>query len=111
MSKLRVGPVKLLFERATRYPFLGSLTAARIAAAYGTTAEQWLGKARSAADLGPDFSSGLRAAEVDHCIDRKWARPADDMLWRRSKLGLRIGAAKRLALERYMASRLARRAA
>ena len=47
----------------------------------------------------------LSAAEVNYCMDREWARNADDMLWRRSKLGLRILPEGRAALERYMTAR------
>lgn len=90
-------------ELADRYPFLGAAEAERIASAYGTLAPSWLGEARSRGDLGQDFGGGLSAAEVDYCMTREWARTGDDMLWRRSKLGLRIGDAGRAELRDYMA--------
>ncbi|MEO7786536.1 MAG: glycerol-3-phosphate dehydrogenase [Sphingomicrobium sp.] len=90
---------------AARHPFLGHVEAGRIAAAYGTLAAEWLGKTRKRADLGEDFGGGLSAAEVDYCMDREWARHPDDMLWRRSKLGLRISPEGRAALDRHMAAR------
>ncbi len=93
---------------AARHPFLGEAEAARIAAAYGTLASQWLGEVQTRAELGEDFGGGLSAAEVDYCMDREWARNADDMLWRRSKLGLRILPEGRAALERYMTGRVSR---
>ena len=92
-------------DLARAYSFLGPADAARIAAAYGTMAWDWLGDAKARGDLGEDFGAGLTAAEVDHCIDREWARNSDDMLWRRSKLGLTIPPEGRVALERYMAGR------
>jgi glycerol-3-phosphate dehydrogenase len=93
---------------AARYPFLAAEDAHRITAAYGTLAPAWLGQARTWRDLGQDFGGGLTAAEVDYCIDREWARTVDDMLWRRSKLGLRISAAGRAVLHDHMAARCAR---
>lgn len=91
-----------------RYPFLGDAEAQRIAAAYGTLASSWLGNARTQSDLGQDFGGALSAAEVDYCMTREWARTADDMLWRRTKLGLRVGDAGRADLDHYMAARCAR---
>ena len=90
---------------ATRFPFLGAIDALRVAAAYGTLALGWLGQARTRSDLGQDFGGGLSAAEVDYCMTREWACTVDDMLWRRTKLGLRIGDAGRAALHRYMTAR------
>jgi glycerol-3-phosphate dehydrogenase len=93
---------------AVRYPFLGAFETRRIAAAYGTLASSWLGNARTRCELGQDFGGGLSAAEVDYCMSREWARTADDMLWRRTKLGLRVGEAGRAELRHYMTARCAR---
>jgi glycerol-3-phosphate dehydrogenase len=49
-----------------------------------------LGEARSMADLGRDFGGGLYAREVDWMRRNEWARTIGDVLWRRSKCGLRI---------------------
>jgi glycerol-3-phosphate dehydrogenase len=70
---------------------------------YGTSAREWLGNARSAADLGQAFGHGLTEAEVRYLIDREWAQSADDILWRRSKLGLRFDSAQRTTLEDFCA--------
>jgi glycerol-3-phosphate dehydrogenase len=102
------GRAALTAMLAARYPFLAAEDAQRMTAAYGTRAPTWLCEARTWGDLGQDFGGGLSAAEVDYCIDREWARTAEDMLWRRSKLGLRIGIAGRAALHDYMAARCAR---
>ncbi|MGZ8300430.1 MAG: glycerol-3-phosphate dehydrogenase [Rhodoplanes sp.] len=96
---------------AARYPFLGAVDTRRVAAAYGTLASTWLGKAQKRGDLGQDFGHGLSAAEVDYCMTREWARTVDDMLWRRTKLGLRIGDAGRADLHHYMTARTASMAA
>jgi len=90
---------------ARDYPFLEPHTVDRIARAYGTLARQWLDSATSRQALGTDFGHGLRAAEVDYLMDREWARTADDVLWRRTKLGLRLNAAQAAALDAYVTAR------
>ena len=89
-----------------RYPFLGAAWADRLVRAYGTEAEAVLGDAREAAELGPDFGATLTGAEVDWLIAREWARGAEDVIWRRSKLGLRLEAAQVAALGEYIERRL-----
>jgi glycerol-3-phosphate dehydrogenase len=84
------------------FPFLDAATVARGARAYGTQARDWLGDARRAADLGADFGHGLTRAEVDYLVAREWAQSADDILWRRTKLGLRFDAGQRARLEAYL---------
>ena len=105
------GLAALAATLTVRYPFLGAIEPRRIAAAYGTLAPSWLGNARTWSDLGQGFGGGLSAAEVDYCMMREWARTVDDMLWRRTKLGLRIGDAGRADLHRYMTARCERMAA
>ena len=75
---------------------------ARIAASYGTLASAWLDKAETREDLGEEFGGGLSAAEVDYLMRREWAETAEDVLWRRTKTGLRVDADGRARLERYM---------
>ena len=71
-----------------RWPFLDAGAAYRLVHAYGSRIERVLGAAQSYADLGEDFGGGLSAAEVDYLVAEEWARTADDILWRRGKLGL-----------------------
>jgi glycerol-3-phosphate dehydrogenase len=92
-----------LLHRA--YPFLDDATIDRIARAYGTDARRWLGEAQGMNALGTHFGHGLTAAEVDWLMDREWAASADDILWRRTKLGLRLDRVQRAALESHMAAR------
>ena len=87
------------------YPFLTDHWALRLVRAYGTEARLMLGDATSAADLGPDFGATLTGAEVAWLMDREWARTAEDVLWRRSKLGLRLDAAQVSALDAWMITR------
>nr|WP_235915844.1 glycerol-3-phosphate dehydrogenase [Thalassovita mangrovi] len=75
-----------------RYPFLTEKWAERLFRAYGTEVEQVLGDAETAADLGRDFGGGLSEAELRWLLSREFARTAEDVLWRRSKLGLRLSA-------------------
>ncbi|MFD0859967.1 glycerol-3-phosphate dehydrogenase [Roseovarius aquimarinus] len=87
------------------YPFLGEPWARRLLRAYGTEAETVLGDARKAEDLGEHFGATLTAAEVDWLMDREYARTAEDILWRRTKLGLRLTGPEVDALEAYVARR------
>jgi glycerol-3-phosphate dehydrogenase len=92
----------LTADLAARYPFLRAADADRIARAYGTRAADWLGEATSWDDLGQAFGAGLSEAEVAYLRQSEWASTADDVLWRRTKLGLRLSAAERAALAAYM---------
>ena len=80
-------------------PWLPEALARRYARAYGTRVDRLLAGARSLADLGEDFGGGLYDAEIDYLISQEWARTAEDILWRRSKLGLHVpdSTAQRLA--------------
>ncbi|WDA39820.1 glycerol-3-phosphate dehydrogenase [Erythrobacter sp. BLCC-B19] len=92
-------------DLAERYPFLTETRAARLVRLYGTVAAEFLGAAKSAADLGEDFGHGLTAAEVDHLIAREWARSAEDVLWRRTKLGLHFTPEQTARLAAYITER------
>jgi glycerol-3-phosphate dehydrogenase len=87
------------------YPFLDTATTHRLTRSYGTLARQWLDSAQSATALGQDFGHGLTAAEVDYLMAEEWAQTAEDILWRRSKLGLRFDAEQIAALERYISQK------
>lgn len=87
-----------------RWRFLGEDQACRLVAAYGTRVEAILGDARVRADLGPTFGPELTGAEVRYLVTREWARFPDDILWRRSKLGLTMPAPDREALAAFMAT-------
>jgi len=80
------------------YPFLPAKTAWRLAHAYGTRAERILGAARSLADLGGDLGAGLTEAELAYLKREEWAETVDDVLWRRTKLGLFLSEPERQAL-------------
>jgi glycerol-3-phosphate dehydrogenase len=89
-------------EMQRRYPFLAERTARRMVRAYGTLAGEMLGDARDASDLGRTIGADLTEREVDWLVHTEWARTADDVLWRRSKLGLRFNAAETAVLAKYL---------
>lgn len=84
------------------YPFLGQAWARRLWRGYGTEAWAILGQARAAADLGRDFGATLTEAELRWMVEREWAREVDDVIWRRTKLGLRLGAEERAAIALWL---------
>ena len=88
-----------LAELQRARPFLPAPLAYRLARAYGTRVDRLLGNATRLADLGEDLGGGLSEAEVDYLVREEWAQTPDDILWRRSKLGLHAPAetAARLA--------------
>lgn len=90
------------------YPFLAPRHAERLVRAYGTRAWRLLGGAAGAGDLGPVFGADLTAREVDYLVAEEWAREAPDILWRRSKLGLRVAPEDVRRLEAYLSEAGAR---
>lgn len=86
------------------YPFLTERWATRLVRAYGTDAAEVLGDADSAEALGQDFGATLTAREVMWLMDKEYARAAEDVVWRRNNLGLRMTAEERAALDGWMAS-------
>jgi glycerol-3-phosphate dehydrogenase len=87
-----------------RWRFLGEDHIRRMVAAYGRRIEAVLGDARSLADLGPVFGADLTGAEVRYLMAKEWARFPDDVLWRRTTLGLTMPAQDRQALTVFMAT-------
>ncbi|MFU8776481.1 MAG: glycerol-3-phosphate dehydrogenase [Roseovarius sp.] len=95
------------FDRLTEslhraYPFLTPAWARRLVRAYGTEALDIMGEAREAADLGPDFGATLTGAEVRWQMDHEFARAAADVVWRRTRLGLKMTEAQIAALDDWM---------
>lgn len=88
---------------AQRWPFIDDALAARFAATYGTFTERVIGPASSRADLGRHFGCGLYEAEVIYLMTHEWAQTPEDILWRRTKLGLVMDEAGCAALAAFMA--------
>ncbi len=97
------GVAALLADIRARYGFLDEKWAKRLLCAYGRDVFELLGAARSPADLGQHFGWNLYAREVDWLREREFARTAEDILWRRSKIGLRLTADETRALADYLA--------
>ncbi len=101
--------VETVVERTQRsWPFLTTDHARRLVRAYGTRVESVVKTAAGLDDLGQRFGADLTAAEVRYLMTKEWAQTADDVLWRRSKLGLRFSDAQRADLDRFMAQANAR---
>ena len=101
----RLGFDSLVDDLRRRYPWIAAEHARRLARAYGTRAERILAGARSLAELGETFGADLTAREVEYLMDQEWAVEPADILWRRSKLGLRLDASQQAALAAFMAER------
>ncbi|WP_436079850.1 glycerol-3-phosphate dehydrogenase [Pararhizobium sp. LjRoot235] len=86
----------------SRYPFLVERHARRLVRLYGTLAASLLGKIDKAEGLGRHFGADLYEVEVRWLINQEWARRAEDVLWRRTKLGLKLTQAEAAGLEEYM---------
>ncbi len=103
------GVSSLIAELALRHPFLTKAEAERLVRAYGTEATQVLGTAKTRADLGRDFGAGLSEAEVRWQMRQEWARRAADVVWRRTKLGLKMTEDQIAALDDWMVAEAAGR--
>ncbi len=99
----------LTAELVRDYPFLTPAHANRLAHAYGTRAAKLLGNAKSMADLGQSFGATLTESEVRYLMANEWACTAEDIVWRRSKLGLRLSPDEIAALDDWIAAHRARR--
>jgi glycerol-3-phosphate dehydrogenase len=85
-----------------KYSFMTPRNVRRIFRAYGTEAESILSGARFAQDMGKSFGV-LTEREIAYLVDKEWARTAEDILWRRSKLGLHLSKDEQEALGQHLA--------
>ena len=97
--------VEAFFEdRRRRYAFAPEVMVRRLGRAYGTCIDAIMGNARKLGDLGDDFGCHLHEAELQYLRDQEWARTAEDVLWRRSKLGLHLPPPAHDAVARWFGS-------
>ena len=96
---------KVLQGLEERFPFIPQKLMARLFAAYGTRVELVLAGCAALDDLGQHFGHGLYAQEVNYLIREEWAMTAEDILYRRTKLGLWLSEAQTAALAAYMAQK------
>ena len=95
---------QLVADLQSVFPFLTPAWALRLIKGYGTEARDILGDAKEATDLGQDFGATLTEAEVKWLMTREYALRAEDVVWRRSKLGLRLTLDQIATLDTYMAA-------
>lgn len=95
-------PARFAERLRVTYPFLAPGQALRLARGYGTRCLRFLEGRTSREALGEDFGAGLTAAEVDYLMTQEWAREPEDVLWRRTKLGLRLDADQVTRLAAYL---------
>jgi glycerol-3-phosphate dehydrogenase len=86
---------------AARYPWMDKGQIARMVQSYGTRIFKILGAAKSPVDLGYHYGAGLYQAEIDYLRETEFAKSAEDILWRRSKLGLKMTEQEQQAVKIY----------
>jgi glycerol-3-phosphate dehydrogenase len=88
-----------------RYAWLPPALVARYARAYGTRTDILLAGRKALAEMGEEILPGLYEAEVAYLMQHEWAQTADDILWRRSKLGLHAPPGSEARLDQWLAQR------
>lgn len=95
--------IKLFIERMTeRLPYLDPALVRRYARSYGSCMLRMLAGVKHLADMGRQIAPHLYEVELRHLVEREWARTADDVLWRRTKLGLHMTPVQRDAVRDWM---------
>lgn len=92
----------LVDKLCANHPWALRATLTRLARAYGTRANEILAGAKEVSDLGRHFGADLYEREVRYLMRAEWAQQADDVLWRRTKLGLHLSEIERRALDDFM---------
>jgi glycerol-3-phosphate dehydrogenase len=96
------GQLDLQNKLQTKYPFLPQDTLKRVVRSYGTISFDIFGDAEHVDSLGKHFGSGLYEREVTYLIQEEWSRTSDDILFRRSKLGLSFSKDEVTELDQYL---------
>ena len=96
------GVASLIRQLRETYPFVDDFWARRLTRAYGTEAWLILGDAKSIGDMGTAFAATLTEREIIWLMDKEYARTAEDVVWRRSRLGLRMSKAEIAELDSWM---------
>ncbi|MCB2134438.1 MAG: glycerol-3-phosphate dehydrogenase [Rhodobacteraceae bacterium] len=104
------GKANLVAALGSDYPYLDAFTCRRLIRSYGTEAREILGDAKAEGDLGRNFGAGLYEREVRWMMAREYAQSAEDVIWRRSKLGLRLTKAEVAALDEWIEDTAAKEA-
>ena len=88
-----------------KYTWLSADMVHRYVRTYGTLCEMFLAKCDTLEDMGTDFGSGLYQSEVDYLIDHEWAIGLEDILWRRTKMGMLLTNDQEQLLGKYLVSK------
>jgi glycerol-3-phosphate dehydrogenase len=91
-------------EQIRHFGWLPAVTVRRLSRAYGTRIDRVLKGAKAIGDLGANFGGDLYEREVTYLVEQEWALSAEDVLWRRSKLGLHLAADSRERLADWFAA-------
>ena len=97
---------KLIINLQKKYPFLDKNWANRLIKYYGTLSDQIFKKVKSKKDLGIEFGHSLTEKEVNWLLKNEFADSADDILWRRTKLGLKFSETEKNKLKKWIESRI-----
>ena len=98
------GVADLIDDLRKDYPFLSQKWAERLVKAYGREAFVMLGSVRNEDELGVNFGASLRQKEVEWLIKEEFVTSVDDILWRRTKLGLRLSDKEVKTLKDWMSN-------
>ena len=96
----------LVKKLQTDFSFISEDLAWRLVRSYGTRAWQLLGDAKSVSDMGLQFGGSLTGREVEYLMDQEWAQSAEDVVWRRTKIGIRLKKEEIETLNNWMHERL-----
>ncbi len=93
---------KIVIEVQLKYPFIEAALAWRLVRSYGTKVWDLLGDAKKSSDLGTVFGATLTECEVKYLMQNEWAMTAQDIVWRRSKLGIKMDKSQIAQLDKWM---------
>ncbi|MCL1124176.1 glycerol-3-phosphate dehydrogenase [Shewanella surugensis] len=98
---------KAIFEKKllNDFPWLPRSIATRFSRSYGSLCLDFLAEATELTELGEHFGAGLYAAEVDYLMTKEWGVHVDDILWRRTKLGLYLNDVQQQRVADYLAKK------
>lgn len=99
------GVKKLIEKLIEEYPFLTQEWAKRLIKSYGTEAQKILEDSSSEKDLGINFGGTLTESEVEWLIENEFAQSTEDIVWRRSKLGLHMSVEEVVMLDDWLRNR------
>jgi glycerol-3-phosphate dehydrogenase len=95
---------ELVAEVCKKYPFVSHSLAWRWVRSYGTCVWKMLELVETESDLGAQFGGSLTACEIIYLMQNEWAQTADDVVWRLSKLGIRMKQEEIAELDEWMSA-------